>query len=595
MKALQYIYTSWKNGDSAEKGYMIYSKSEGITDEECTAIKDAMQYMAPKELTFTPTPKEIADIFPYSFACFTLPGGRGCVAQSTYLGRDYSGRFGNYIIYALVFDKSELPCRPAEMFAEDYIKTFMTEEELNAPSPVPPLPALEIDNFGSVINDDQINEFLFDKEETFAKLISYMLKARESGIPFYLNDTRENLVLWAATVQRALPACIASNFAFNTYVGQHEVLNSQKYKSEGIDFYITGVRPDANFFNYETEYRSSNHIVMDFLGGYFTEGIETDAFSKAMAASMAFDFEEADSFGSFIEETSFREINGGLKTGYLYYKLLRENEIDLNAKDVCKVINFGKAWANEKDNSDMGCKLLVLIQESGLILEPKDLCEFWDFICKYSEYMEYTLYDFLLESVYQYVCDSKGGCEDILGMLNSLRSSYPAKYSEFLKYQNTDKNVDKLLLYLSGHGNINTNRFYVLWLTDSYRFSGSSADTQPITKLFNILLKNICAIPDSEEVIKEILLKASSSRRLMEYVLNVFMNDIGHNNSRMNKLCSSFTQKDSEHDDKTAGCIQMMLEIPISKPFAIRLAAQSIASAKKPRTNFGFSITNMKV
>lgn len=40
MEALQYIYTSWKNGDSTEKGYMIYSRSEGISESECTAIKD---------------------------------------------------------------------------------------------------------------------------------------------------------------------------------------------------------------------------------------------------------------------------------------------------------------------------------------------------------------------------------------------------------------------------------------------------------------------------------------------------------------------------------------------------------------------------
>ena len=46
MEALQYIYTSWKNGDSTEKGYMIYSRSEGISEAECNAIKDAMQYLA---------------------------------------------------------------------------------------------------------------------------------------------------------------------------------------------------------------------------------------------------------------------------------------------------------------------------------------------------------------------------------------------------------------------------------------------------------------------------------------------------------------------------------------------------------------------
>ena len=88
MEALQYIYTSWKNGDSLDKGYMIYSKSEGITDRECAAIKSAMQYLVPKELPFNPSPQEIEEIFPYSFAYFLLPGGRCCVARTTYLGKD---------------------------------------------------------------------------------------------------------------------------------------------------------------------------------------------------------------------------------------------------------------------------------------------------------------------------------------------------------------------------------------------------------------------------------------------------------------------------------------------------------------------------
>ena len=203
MEALQYIYTSWKNGDSTEKGYMIYSRSEGISDVECNAIKDAMQYLAPKGLPFAPTSEEIEKTFPYSFSYFVLPTGRGCIAQSTYLGKDYSGRFGNYIIYALVFNIEELPCRPAEFFSESYMKTFMTEEELNASSPVPPLPPLDITEYSSVINEDEIIEFVSEKEDEFSQLIALMLAACDAGVPFYLNDTRE---IWCSGL-RQYPVC----------------------------------------------------------------------------------------------------------------------------------------------------------------------------------------------------------------------------------------------------------------------------------------------------------------------------------------------------------------------------------------------------
>lgn len=288
MEALQYIYTSWKNGDSTEKGYMIYSRSEGISESECTAIKDAMQYLAPKELTLTPTPQEIADIFPYAFSYFVLPTGRGCVAQSTYLGKDYSGRYGNYIIHALIFDINDLPCRPAEFFAEPYIKTAMTQEELDAPSPVPPLPPLHISEYASVINDEQLNEFLFDKEDEFAQLISMILVSQDAGIPFYLNDSRENLVLWAAAVQRILPSRLAKKFTFNTYIGDHESMRSPRAREEGLNFHLIGVRPDANYFNYATECKSNRQIVMDFIGGHMTQGVTPNSYAHAMAASIAF-------------------------------------------------------------------------------------------------------------------------------------------------------------------------------------------------------------------------------------------------------------------------------------------------------------------
>ena len=50
MKALQYLYTSWPNGNLPNKGYMIYSTSEGITPEECEDIRRVMRYQPPLSL-----------------------------------------------------------------------------------------------------------------------------------------------------------------------------------------------------------------------------------------------------------------------------------------------------------------------------------------------------------------------------------------------------------------------------------------------------------------------------------------------------------------------------------------------------------------
>ena len=586
MEALQYIYTSWKNGDSTEKGYMIYSRSLGISDAECTAIKDAMQYLAPKELMPAPTPQEIADIFPYAFSYFILPTGRGCVAQSTYLGKDYSGRYGNYIIYALIFEKDELPCRPAELFAESFMKTAMTDEELNAPSPVPPLPPLAIEEFASVINDDQLTEFLYDKEEEFAQLISMVLAARDLGIPFYLNDVRENLVLWSAALQRILPPQLATQFTFNTYVGDHEFMRSPRARDEGLNFHLIGVRPDANYFNYATESRSNRQIVMDFLGGYMTQGFLPSPFSQAMASSITMDYETIDSFGEFIEATSLREISTKLEDAYLYYQLLQNDEFEFTEEGLQALLNFGAAYCSDAINTDIGSKLLVKCQEEHWTLSKDLLIAFWSFICKHAGFMIFTLYDLFTDTIYQYAGDANGPCVQLAELVNAVKDETPQQYQAYLDYLNSAATIDHLLLYLNGHGNPYTMGFYITWLQENYSFSDGLADGQPISKLMIVLLNNLAHISGCEKQMLDILLAAADNRVLFENILRVFLHTLKEDN-QLEKLCSAYRDANASLSERQLDQFErLLLDAPGATPLAIRLSAQKIASANDPAEAF---------
>lgn len=586
MKALQYIYTSWKNGDSTEKGYMIYSRSEGITDSECSAIKDAMQYLAPKGLTLTPTPQEIEDIFPYAFAYFVLPTGRGCVAQSTYLGKDYSGRYGNYIIHALIFDIDDLPCRPAEFFAEPYIKTAMTQEELDAPSPVPPLPPLYISEYASVINDEQLNEFLFDKEDEFSQLISLVLAAQDAGVPFYLNDSRENLVLWSAAVQRILPSRLAKKFTFNTYIGNHESMRSPRSREENLNFMLIGVRPDANYFNYATESNSNCQIVMDFVGGYMTQGVLPGSFARAMAASLAFDCEEVDAFGEFVDSTSFNEISGHLQDAYLYYHLLKNDGFEFTENDLKAVLSFGSDYCSEADNSDIGSNLLIKSQENEWTLEPELFAVFWKFICRYSGFMIFTLYELLTETLFQHAGEASGPCIGLESLINTLKEETPEQYKGYLDYLNSSSSVEHLLLYLSGHNNPFTNSFYIKWLLRSYSFSGGMSNGQPISKLLQVLLKNVTRINGCEKQMMEILIATSDNQVLFKNIFGIFMIAL-RESKQLDRFCDEYLDAAAS---LTTGQLdrfeQLLPEAPGSEPVATRLFARKIAASDDPETEF---------
>lgn len=594
MEALQYIYTSWKNGSSAEKGYMIYSRSEGITEKECQAIKDAMQYLAPKQLNPAPTPREIADVFPYSFSYFILPTGRGCVAESTYLGKDYSGRFGNYIIHALIFDIKELPCRPAEFFGEPYIKTAMTQEELDAPSPVPPLPVLHISDYASVINDDQLNEFLFDKEDELAQLISMILAAKDAGVPFYLNDSRENLVLWSAAVSRILPFRMAVKFTFNTYIGDHESMKSQRAREEGLSFHLIGVRPDANYFDYAAESKSNRQIVMDLIGHHMTPGIAVTSYAQAMAASSAFDYEEVDSFGEFIEGTTFNEINGHLQDAYLYYRLLKDDELNITEDDIRAVLSFGTRYCSEADNSDVGSKLLIKCQESGWLPGPKTFASLWKFVCGYSGFMIFTLYELFTETVYQYASEASEPCETLKTLICDIKDDTPRQYSEYLDYLNSADCVERLIMYLSGHGNPFTNDFYIRWLLRAYTFPRGISDGQPVSRLLRELLKNLTHIQCGETQMMEILVLASDNQELFADVTGIF-GEVLKEPKRLDLICDQYAKVSETLTQGQLNQFERLLsETPRAAPIAIGLCARKIALSKNPNEEFWRFYNNQK-
>lgn len=584
MEALQYIYTSWKNGDSLDKGYMIYSKSEGITDRECAAIKSAMQYLVPKELPFNPSPQEIEEIFPYSFAYFLLPGGRCCVARTTYLGKDYSGRFGNYIIYALVMEPGSLACRPGELFGEPYLKTAMTEAELNAPSPVPPLPPLHIKNYGSVVNDEELIFFLSGREEEFAQLITFVLAAKDMKVPFYLNDTRENLVLWAAAVQRILPPRLAASFAFNTYVGDQEGLRSPRLTGESVEFHLVGVRPDANYFNYGIEYRSSRHIVMDFQGGYMTEGIPASRFAKAVAASVVTGFEKVDRFGGFVDKTSYEGLGGGLEDAFLCYQLLERGAFRCTEDDLQAILVFGEAYCTEADKADMGNRLLVKMQQENWTVSASSFAHLWEFICRNTSFMIYTLYDLLLEEVYQLTCEAADACEGVVEFLDGLGKATPQAYGSFLEYLNSMGCVEQMILYLSGHPNLCTNGFYVNWIMDSYTFANGLNDRQPISKLLRQLLKNICQVPGGESEIVRILFRATSSRALFEAVLQILLAS-AQKPERLERLCREYLRQ-ADSASEAVRFEKYLFGMTEAAPLAAQLAACKIGSAKNPEEAF---------
>ena len=219
MLASQLIYTSWKNGSSTRKGYMVYSKSRDITDEEVEKILAVMRYEAPSFLPYTPTKEEIELSFPKNFAYFQLPSGRFCIAQSCYIGQDYTNRWGNYIIHAYVIDDIENMI-PSNLIGADIFRRCLTDEELNAEKAPDFLPQVEIEDKGLAITEQEINAF-FNCEQRInllKKLVQLSINSAKNQTKIKFVDDYENMKYWIKAISLLIPRALIKYFYFSTYV-----------------------------------------------------------------------------------------------------------------------------------------------------------------------------------------------------------------------------------------------------------------------------------------------------------------------------------------------------------------------------------------
>lgn len=225
MLASQLLYTSWKNGNSTTKGYMVYSKSKDITDVEETEICAVMKYKAPDNLPYTPTNEEIETLFPKIFAYFKLSSGRFCIAQSSYIGQDYTNRWGNYIIHAYVLnDIGDLA--PSRMIGADIFRKRLTEEELNADSAPESLPQVDIEYNGSALTEQEIKQF-FDttsKKETLKVLAQSACDAVSNNKHISFADDLSNMRMWITTLSMIVPKNILNQVYFSTYTTENSDL-----------------------------------------------------------------------------------------------------------------------------------------------------------------------------------------------------------------------------------------------------------------------------------------------------------------------------------------------------------------------------------
>lgn len=442
MKALQYLYTSWPNGNLPNKGYMIYSTSEGITSEECEDIRRVMRYQPPLSLVPNPTPEQIVDEFPYDFAYFRLSSGRLCAALTTYVGKDYSNRYGNYLIHALVFEDEDMDVYPVELFGEDFWRTYLTEVEIHAESPVPPLDILDIDMTGDMVNESSIGDFTAEHEEQTALLIDAYMEAVSRKVPLYLNDTRENLVMWCAVLQELLPLQMAKELYFSTYAFNPS--NVKTCMAEyGCTMAVMGVWQDKLQFDYAALQHMAGCVVVDFLGEHVTEGLKRTEAAEEIAADFTIGMDVIRQFDDFLDShATCSRAELPLEIAYKYFQLMEIAETQTSLPDIARIIKFAQKYVTEDDRRALALKLIDLhgsempdgsLEEEILLLT---------FLYRYADIMMLTVNELFFSLLVRTLhAEGSNNSAESRKLLEEMQKSSPEGMDSFSEYFLSEESV----------------------------------------------------------------------------------------------------------------------------------------------------------
>jgi hypothetical protein len=259
MLVSQYIYTAC--GKERTGAFSVFSKSKDITEEEGAEIREVMIYKTPSGLPYEPTESDIENLYPKKFGYFFLSSGRVCLAQVCYVGRVYSdldGRFGNYIIHAFVFEKTDT-LTPYGLIENDKFKRMLSRKEWHD-DPIPnELPQIEIPDNGGVPSMNEVSSFLNEDRKNKLKLLIEAIINSSIENPVCFLDDHKNQRLWLKILSVCLPKAMQNKFSICTHF-----TNTLTPGNASSRVQIRVNQPESGMFNYAQEVQRRRYA-FDFL------------------------------------------------------------------------------------------------------------------------------------------------------------------------------------------------------------------------------------------------------------------------------------------------------------------------------------------
>jgi hypothetical protein len=284
--AWQLHYTSARRGPTGRAGFQFVAETPGLPDGARAGVTPYLSYRPPPDAPLSPEAHEL-DRFPVALL-YDRVAGRPLLLRCRYLGRDYSGRYGNFFAHAVVAEEEELEgLRPAELWHAP----LWSDEPVNEGV----LPPLEELSPGANSDPESLAEWLAaqgksasgDAYGLLARLMDAVAEVLADGYGrvVLVSDDVEPIARWIAVVSYSLPVAAAAAMSFVTYSAD----------PDGAAQRLVGTTPDV----WAASQRQAGHVFqLNGDGKYGDGGAEPSRYARTVATCWReFDFAGLDALG----------------------------------------------------------------------------------------------------------------------------------------------------------------------------------------------------------------------------------------------------------------------------------------------------------
>ncbi|GAA1557759.1 hypothetical protein GCM10009678_45940 [Actinomadura kijaniata] len=241
--AWQLHYTSARRGPTGRAGFQFVAETPGLPDGVRARVTPYLSYRPPPDAPLSPDAAEL-ERFPVALL-YDVVEGRPLLLRCRYLGRDYSGRYGNFFAHAVVADPDELEgLRPAELW-----EAPLWAEE---PSGDPDLPALEDLVPDAGVAPDALAGWLAGVPHAHALLarlvdaVTDVLDRGHGRVVLVARDVAD-VARWIAVLSYSLPVAATARMSFVTYSADPEGAG-QRLVGTTPDVWAAARRPAGHAF-----------------------------------------------------------------------------------------------------------------------------------------------------------------------------------------------------------------------------------------------------------------------------------------------------------------------------------------------------------